>query len=106
VQRGFQAPTCGAPVLRRSDIMVTFGHRDHSVLWCCSYHSSFNLMAGVPYWMPFHYSVEALNAKPSPSGLVPGGGANSRGVECIFLLGGEGPDFFPRSFLWDLVCNF
>jgi hypothetical protein len=37
-------------------------------------------------------SVAALNAGPSPSGFVPGGGAGGRDVESFVFLSGEGPD--------------
>jgi hypothetical protein len=43
----------------------------------------FNLQAGVPSRRPFSNSITALNVSPSPSGLVPGGGAGGCGVECI-----------------------
>jgi hypothetical protein len=55
--------------------------------------SVFNLLAGEPKRRPFSDSITALNAGPSPSGFVPGGGAGGRDVECFVFFGGEeGPD--------------
>lgn len=80
--------------LRSSSASVIQGHRGHSVLRCCKRGGFFNLQA-----RPFSDSVMALIASPTPSGFVPGGGADGRDVERIFILGGQGPDCVPISLL-------
>jgi hypothetical protein len=97
--RGYMAASSGGVLqLQLIDAVVIHGQRNHSALRCCSCNSFINLLAGVLFWRPFSYSVMALIVKPSPSGLVPGGGADGQDVECIFFFGGEGPDCFCKSF--------
>jgi hypothetical protein len=64
----------------------------------------FNLLAGVPKRRPYSDSVTALDAGSSPSGLVPGGGAGGRDIECFVFYGREeGPDCILKLLFWVLL---
>jgi hypothetical protein len=92
--QGFlEAATSGVQQRRRSCVVVILGRRGRSVLWCCGRHKIFNLQAGEPTRRPFSGSAAASCVAPSPSGAVPGDGADGHSVELTFL-GGEGRDCF------------
>ena len=59
-------------------------------------HSLVNLQAGVPSRSPFISSVAAPYVALSPSGAVPGDGADGRCVELLFFIGGEGSNCVPK----------
>ena len=88
--------TTGVPQRWRFCAMAIFGRQGHSALWCDLCHNSLNLQASVPSWRPFSSSAAAPFVAPSPSGSVPGDGADGRCVE-LFFPGGEGPDCVPKS---------
>jgi hypothetical protein len=58
----------------------------------CWYQFVSSLQAVVPLRRVFCSSVAAINANSSPCGAVPGDGEAGRGIELIFVNGGEGPD--------------
>ena len=87
----------GVPQRRRFSAAVISGQGGCSVPWCFLLHGVFNLQAGVPQRRPFISSAVALNVPPSPSGVVPGDGADGYCVELLFFLGGEGPNCVPKS---------
>ena len=87
-----EAATSGVHQWWRSGADVILGRCGHSVLWCCKRHSSFNLQADEPSRRPFNSSAAESYVAPSPSGAVPGDGADGRSVELIFFLAGEGPN--------------
>ena len=97
------AAFCGGSQLRSIFALVTFGHRGHSVPWCCEHYCVFNLQAGVPSRRPLSDSFTALIVCSVPSGFVPGVGADGRELECIFFLSGQDliafSDLFLRSCL-------
>ena len=59
----------------------------------------------MPLQRPFISSAAASNVAPSPSGLVPGGGADGRCVE-LFEFGGEGSDCISISLGMVLFVKF
>lgn len=76
-------------------VVVIFGRRGRSELWCCVRHGAFNLQAGVPFRRPLSSSTAAPYVVLFPSGYVPGDGADGCRVELFFSLGGEGPNCVP-----------
>jgi hypothetical protein len=67
------------------------------VLALCLLHLLFSLQADEPKWRVFFCSVAAFHAGPSPSGVVPGDGADGHGVELVNFFGGEGLDCLFQS---------
>jgi hypothetical protein len=50
-------------------------------------------------------SAAAIDVATSPNGLVPDDGADSRSVELVISIGGEGPDCFCKSLVRVLFVN-
>jgi hypothetical protein len=92
------AASSGDPQRRRLCVAVTRGFGSLSALGRRR-PSLFSLLACVPFWRVFGCSVAASNVGLSPSGLVPGDGADGCGVELSNGVGGGGLDgFFPDLF--------
>ena len=103
--RGISATaTCRDHQRRRFCASVIHGRRGRSVLWRSLRHDVFNLQAGMPVRRPFLSSAAAPIVAPSPSGLVPGGGADGRCVE-LPDFGGEGSNCIPLSFVMVLFVK-
>ena len=88
------AASRGDPQRRLLHVTVICGFGSHSALGCRRRPSLLSLLADMPFRRVFRCSVAASNVALTPSGFVPGVGADGRGVETSNGVGGGGLDGF------------
>ena len=96
LREAFQAAASGVHQWRQASAVVSFGQGGRSRPWCSVCHGAFNLQADVPLRRPLLSSPAAFIVPPSPSGIVPGDGADGCSDELIVFLGGEGLNCVPK----------